>query len=149
VEVILLDKVAKLGQLGSKIRVKPGFARNYLIPQGKALPATEKNIQRFEAQRAELEHAAEQRFAAARQRAERLTGVSILIPAQAGDEGRLFGSVGTHDIAGALTAAGHEIAKSEIRLPEGPLRHLGDFDIDLHLQGGEIVTTIRVTIVAA
>ena len=129
-EVILLEKVGKLGDLGDKVNVKPGYGRNFLIPQGKAVPATEDNVARLEARRSELETAAAESIAVAEVRAGRIAELgTIIIAANAGEEGKLFGSVGTRDIADAVTAAGVELNKAEIRLPEGALRELGDFEI--------------------
>lgn len=132
-EIILLEKIAKLGNLGDKVSVKNGYARNYLIPQSKAVVATAKKVAEFEARRAELEKAEAAKLAAAQARAEALSKLHIKIAHKAGDEGRLFGSVGTHAIADAIVAAGVQVDKSEIRLPHGTIRHLGDFDIHLHL----------------
>ena len=132
-EVILLEKIANLGSLGDKVSIKNGYARNYLIPQGKAVVATAKKIAEFEVRRAELEKAATEKLAAAQKRAEALSKLNITIAHKAGDEGRLFGSVGTHAIADAIVKAGVAVEKQEIRLPHGPIRHLGDFDVDIHL----------------
>jgi large subunit ribosomal protein L9 len=149
VEVILLDRISKLGELGEKVKVKAGFGRNYLIPQGKALPATKPNLELFEARRAELEKVAKQRLEKDQQRALVLEGVSITIAANSGEEGRLFGSVGTHEIVHAMKEMGHEIAKSEIQLPEGPFRHVGNYEVELYLHGNDVVAKIQVNIVAA
>ena len=124
-EVILLEKVENLGSLGDRVNVKPGYGRNFLIPSGKATPATEKHIKAFEERRAELEKAAARR--------DKLTDMSITIKARAGDEGKLFGSVGTSDIAEAIVAAGVEVERSEVRLPEGAFRQLGEYRVLLHL----------------
>lgn len=132
-EVILLEKIANLGSLGDKVTIKNGYARNYLIPQGKAVAATAKKIAEFEMRRAELEKAAAEKLAAAQKRADALSKLSITIAHKAGDEGRLFGSVGTHAIADAIVKAGVVVEKQEIRLPHGTIRHLGDFDVDIHL----------------
>ena len=132
-EVILLEKIANLGSLGDKVSIKNGYARNYLIPQGKAVIATAKKIAEFEVRRAELEKAAAEKLATAQKRAEALSKLSITIAHKAGDEGRLFGSVGTHAIADAIVKAGVAVEKQEIRLPHGTIRHLGDFDVDIHL----------------
>jgi len=132
-EVILLEKIANLGSLGDKVSIKNGYARNYLIPQGKAVVATAKKIAEFEVRRAELEKAAAEKLAAAQKRAEALSKLNITIAHKAGDEGRLFGSVGTHAIADAIVKAGVTVEKQEIRLPHGTIRHLGDFDVDIHL----------------
>ena len=132
-EVILLEKVENLGSLGDRVNVKPGYGRNFLIPSGKATPATEEHIKAFEARRAELEKAAADALAEAQARQDRLSGMSITIPAKAGDEGKLFGSVGTADIAAAITAAGVDVERSEVRLPEGAFRQLGEYSVQLHL----------------
>jgi large subunit ribosomal protein L9 len=145
--VILLEKVHNLGDLGEKVNVKAGFGRNYLIPQGKAVSATADNIAKFEARRAELEKIAGDKLGAAEARKVSLDGMSVTIAQKAGDEGKLFGSVGTHDIAEALTAAGVEVQKSEVRLPQGALRELGEYEIDIALHG-DVVATIKLTVVA-
>jgi len=135
-EVILLENIGNLGALGDKVMVKAGYGRNYLIPQGKAVPATEDNIARFEARRADLEAAAAAALAAARTRAEGINALGLVsIPANAGEEGKLFGSVGTRDIAEAVTRAGCEVDKSEVRLPEGALRELGEYEVAIQLHG--------------
>lgn len=146
-EVILLEKVQKLGELGDQVKVKPGFGRNYLIPSGKAVSATAENIAKFDARRAELEKQQQESLAAATARSEKLNEVSVSIARKAGTEGKLFGSVGTIDIAEAVTAKGVELAKHEIRLPDGPLRSTGDFDIDLHLHA-DVSATIKVSVVS-
>ena len=132
-EVILLEKVGKLGTVGDKVDVKAGFGRNYLIPQGKAIVASAKNLEEFEARRSELEAAADAKKSAAEARAESLNELVVTIKANAGDEGKLFGSIGSRDIAEAITAAGVEVAKAEVKLPEGTLREVGEYDIDLQL----------------
>jgi large subunit ribosomal protein L9 len=133
-DVILLENIGKLGGLGDRVSVKPGYGRNFLIPQGKAVPATEANVAEFEARRAELEATAQEAVAAAEVRAGQLAELgTITVTANAGEEGKLFGSIGTRDIADAVTAAGVEISKAEVRLPEGALRELGEFEIDIHL----------------
>lgn len=132
-EVILLEKVAKLGDLGDKVNVKSGFGRNFLIPYGKAVPATEANLAEFETRRAELQAAADAALAQAQARAEALAGFRCTIGANAGDEGKLFGSIGTRDVADAITAAGHETKKAEVVMSEGAIRELGSFDITLRL----------------
>ena len=147
-QVILLDKIAHLGKVGDQVNVKSGFARNYLIPQGKAVMATKANIEHFEARRAELEEKAAQALAAAVDRAARLEALgSVTIASKAGDEGRLFGSIGTRDIADAITAKGVEVAKSEVRLPNGPIRTLGDHDVRFQLHG-EVFATLNIVVVA-
>lgn len=132
-EVILLEKVANLGNLGDKVSVKAGYGRNYLLPQGKATAATPENIAEFEARRAELERIAAEKRAAAEARAAQLNELVVTITANVGEEGKLFGSIGTQDIADALTASGIEVAKSEVRLPEGTIRQTGEYDIKLQL----------------
>ncbi len=135
-EVILLENISNLGGLGDKVSVKAGFGRNYLIPQGKAVPATEAALAEFEARRAELEAAAAEALAAAEARAEIINGLGLVtITANAGEEGKLFGSIGTRDIAEAVSAAGAEVDKSEVRLPEGALREIGEYEIDIQVHG--------------
>ena len=146
-EVILLEKVGKLGAIGDKVNVKAGYGRNYLIPNGKAVFATEANIAEFEARRAELEKAAADKLAAAEARAARLADAAITIEANAGDEGKLFGSVGTDAIAKALASIGAEVVKSEVRLPEGALRELGEYEIDIQLHA-EVTATVKLSVVA-
>ena len=146
-ELILLEKIQNLGDLGDIVNVKSGYGRNFLIPQGKAIPATEANIADFEARRAELEAAAAEKKAAAEARAEKVAELAVTIEANAGDEGKLFGSIGTKDIADAITAAGAEVEKSEVRLPEGALRHTGEFEVAIQLHP-EVTATIKLAIVA-
>ena len=135
-EVILLENISNLGGLGDKVDVKAGFGRNFLIPQGKAVPATEANTAEFEARRSELEAAAAEALGAAEARAEAINALGLIsIAANAGEEGKLFGSVGTRDIAEAVAAAGCNIDKSEVRLPEGALRELGEYEIAIQLHG--------------
>jgi large subunit ribosomal protein L9 len=146
-EVILLENIGNLGELGDKVDVKAGFGRNYLIPQGKAVPATESNIAEFEARRAELEAAAAQALAEAEARAEKINALGLItIAANAGEEGKLFGSVGTRDIADAVTAAGCEVDKAEVRLPEGPLRDIGEYEIAIQVHG-DIIASVAVAVV--
>ncbi len=133
-EVILLEKVGKLGDIGDVANVKAGFGRNYLIPQGKAVFATKENLAEFETRRAALEAAAASRLAEAQKRADKLAEIgSVTITAIAGDEGKLFGSVGTREIEEAINGAGGEITKSEINLPEGAIRSIGEFPVELSL----------------
>ncbi len=132
-EVILLEKVENLGSLGDRVNVKPGYGRNFLIPSGKATPATEEHIKAFEERRAELEKAAVDAQAIAEVRREKLAGMSITIQARAGEEGKLFGSIGTADIAEAIVAAGVEVERSEVRLPEGAFRQMGEYSVLVHL----------------
>ena len=146
-EVILLDKVGKLGAIGDKVSVKSGYGRNYLLPQGKAVAATAKNIADFEVRRAGLEAAAAAKIAEATARAEKLAALEVTIASKAGDEGRLFGSIGTRDIAEAITAAGVAVAKSEVRLPEGVLREIGQFEIDVQLHA-EVTQAVKVAVVS-
>ncbi|MDU8923525.1 50S ribosomal protein L9 [Pasteurellaceae bacterium LIM206] len=147
-QVILLDKIVHLGNVGDQVNVKSGFARNYLIPQGKAVMATKANIEHFEARRAELEAKVAAALAEAQDRAAKLTALeSITIASKAGEEGRLFGSITTREIADAVTAAGVEIAKSEVRLSNGPLRTLGDHEVKFQLHG-EVFAAVNVIVVA-
>lgn len=146
-EVILLEKVANLGNLGDKVTIKSGYGRNYLVPQGKAVAATAKKIAEFEVRRAELEKAASEKLLAAQSRAAELAKLTIVISHKAGEEGRLFGSVGTHTIADAITAAGVEVGKHEVRLPHGVIRHVGSYDVDIHLHT-DVNTTVAVQIAA-
>ncbi len=146
-EVILLQKIANLGDIGDRVKVKPGFGRNYLLPGGKATLATAENIARFEARRAELETKASQELARARSRAEALAGFTLSLTAKAGNEGKLFGSIGTTDIAEACRAAGHEIERAEVRLPGGPIRTVGEHHITLHLHT-DINVEVPLTVIA-
>lgn len=146
-EVILLEKTRNLGNLGDKVQVKAGYGRNYLIPHGKAVPATKLNIEEFEKRRAELEKKALGELGVAQGRADKLSELQVVIAAKAGDEGKLFGSIGTRDIALAVTEAGVEVAKKEVRLPEGALRHTGEYEIELQLHP-EVVMAVKVSVVA-
>ncbi len=146
-EVILLEKVVNLGNLGDKVNVKSGYARNFLIPQLKAVMATAKKIAEFEARRAELEKAAAEKLAAAEARATALGKIEVVIAHKAGDEGKLFGSVGTLDIADAMTAAGAAVDKSEVRLPTGIIRQVGSYEIDVNLHA-DVTATVNVQVVA-
>ena len=146
-EVILLEKIANLGNLGDKVAVSAGYARNFLLPFGKATPATASNLEAFEARRAELERIADEKKAEAEARAAKLEGLTVTLSANAGEEGKLFGSIGTRDIADAVTAAGADIEKSEVRLPEGPLRNVGEFDIALHLHT-DVEASVKLVVVA-
>jgi large subunit ribosomal protein L9 len=145
-EVILLEKITNLGGLGDKVSVRPGYGRNYLIPTGLAVAATPENVEAFEARRAELEQHAAKKLSAAEERKARIEALHITIARKAGEEGRLFGSVGTADVAEAVTAAGVELEKQEVRLPEGPLRVAGDYEVSLHLHS-DVDTSVRLTIV--
>ncbi len=146
-EVILLDKVVNLGNLGDKVNVKSGYARNYLVPQHKAVMATQEKIAEFEARRADLEKAAAEKLAAAQTRATALGNIDVAITHKAGEEGKLFGSVGTQDVADAMTTAGAAVDKREIRLPDGIIRHVGDYDIDVNLHA-DVTVTVKVQIIA-
>ncbi len=145
-EVILLEKVYKLGELGEQVKVKPGFGRNYLIPSGKAVSATTENIAKFDARRAELEKRQQEASTIAIARAEKLNAVSISIARKAGAEGKLFGSVGTIDIAETVTGTGVELAKHEIRLPQGPIRSIGEYELTVQLHA-DVSATIMVSVV--
>ena len=146
-EVILLENIGNLGGLGDKVNVKPGYGRNYLIPKGKAVPATDSNVAEFEARRAELERAAAETLTAAQSRAEALAALgTITIEANAGEEGKLFGSIGTRDIASAVSAAGSEIDKAEVRLPDGALRELGEYSVAVQLHP-EVIAELAVAVV--
>ena len=144
-EVILLEKVGKLGALGDRVTVKGGYARNFLLPQGRAVLANEANVAEFEARRAELERSAQEQLDAANTRAEALNGKTVDITAKAGDEGKLFGSIGTRDIAEAAEANGLTLDKSEVRLPEGPLRNTGEHEVQCQVHA-EVFATITVAI---
>jgi len=144
-ELILLEKVQNLGNLGDKVKVKPGFGRNFLVPHGKAAPATEKNIALFEARRAELEKAAQDRLLIAQGRSGALNGVVITLSANASEEGKLFGSIGPREIAEALGQLGHEVSKSEVIMGEGPIRQTGEFRVTLNLHA-DIETVITVVV---
>ena len=147
-DVILLERISRLGQMGDTVKVKDGFARNFLLPQGKATVASAENVAAFEARRAELEQLAAEKKAYAESRAAELAELEVTITATAGDEGKLFGSIGTHDIADALTASGVEVAKSEVRLPNGTIRQVGEYDVAVHLHS-DVEATVRVVVVAA
>lgn len=148
-EIILLDKIANLGSLGDQVSVKSGYARNFLFPKGKAVPATEANIKVFEERRAELEAKIAAELAAAEERAEKVNALDVIVvSSKAGDEGKLFGSIGTRDIADAVTAAGVEVQKSEVLLPNGTLREVGEYDIELHLHA-DVFANIKLQVVAA
>lgn len=144
--VILLEKVGKLGNLGDQVTVKSGFGRNFLIPYGKAVPATKGNVEEFEVRRAELEKAADEKKATAEARAEKLAELSVTIAANSGDEGKLFGSIGTRDIAEAISAAGVAVNKSEVRLPEGAIRECGDFEVAIQLHS-DVTQTVKLAII--
>jgi large subunit ribosomal protein L9 len=146
-EVILLQKVANLGNIGDRVKVRSGFGRNFLLPQGKATLATADNIARFEARRTELERLAREHLSSAEERAAAMTDFKLTIHAKAGTEGKLFGSIGTSDIAEACTRDGFKVERSEVRLPTGPLRAVGEHTVNLHLHA-DIDVPLRVMIVA-
>lgn len=145
-EVILLENVRNLGKLGDKVDVKPGYGRNYLIPQGKVTPATKDSLAAFEQRRAELEKKAKETLEAAQQRAEQAEKVTVTIASRAGDEGKLYGSIGVREVAMAITEAGVEVKKREVNLPEGPIRSLGQHQVNLQLHP-EVETTIALQVV--
>ena len=145
--VILLEKIANLGDLGQEVVVKAGYGRNYLIPQHKAVPATKENIQHFESRRVELERLAEDKKASAEERAKSIRATELTIAMKAGEEGKLFGSISGRDIADAMTARGIALEKSEVRMPEGPIREVGSFEIDIHLHS-EVEAIVQLTVVA-
>ncbi len=147
-QVILLDKIGNLGSLGDRVNVKSGYARNFLIPQGKAVMATKANVAMFESRRAELEAKVAEQLAAAQTRADQVNALeAVVIASKAGDEGKLFGSIGTRDIADAITAAGVKVSKSEVRLPEGALRNVGAYEVSVQLHS-EVFATAKVQVVA-
>ncbi len=146
--VILLEKIGKLGAVGDTAAVKAGYARNFLFPTGKAIPATRTNLENFEARRAELLAAHNEKVVVAQGRADKLKDLRVVIAVNAGEEGRLFGSIGTRDIADAVTAAGVEVSKSEVRLPHGALREVGEYVISIDL-GHEVEENITLAIVPA
>jgi large subunit ribosomal protein L9 len=146
-EVILLQKVANLGNIGDRVKVRSGFGRNFLLPQGKATLATPDNIARFEARRVELERAAREHLSSAEERSVAMKDFKLTLHAKAGTEGKLFGSIGTSDIAEELTRVGFQIERSEVRLPHGPLRMVGEHTVNLHLHA-DVDVPVQVTIVA-
>ena len=146
-QIILLEKVANLGSLGEQVNVKPGYARNFLFPQGKAVPATKANVEHFEARRADLEAQAAAKLADAQARKEKIEEIELSVAVKAGDEGKLFGSLGNRDIADLISQAGVEVSKAEVRLPNGPIRAVGEFDIAIHLHA-EVNATLNLHVVA-
>lgn len=147
-QIILLDKVSNLGGLGDNVTVKSGYARNFLFPQGKAVPATKANIEKFEVRRAELEAKLATDLTAANDRAAKLAALGeVTIASKAGDEGKLFGSVGTRDIADAITEAGVKVSKAEVKLPTGTLRETGEYEIDVQLHA-EVTATVKIVVIA-
>lgn len=147
-QVILLEKVRNLGNLGDLVDVKPGYGRNFLIPQNKAVFATADNLAMFEQRRAELEKNAEVNFAKAQERASKLNDITVEIAAQASDEGKLYGSVGIIDICEALQAKGFDISKREIQMPNGPIYSIGDYEIDVNLHS-DVIANLKLSVVAA
>lgn len=145
-DVILLENIRNLGDMGEKVNVRPGYGRNFLIPQGKAIVATGENLKRFEAQRAELEKKAQQAKVEALARAERINQLQVTITARTSDEGKLFGSISVKEIADAVVAAGEEMNKSEVHLPDGPIRAIGEFDIECQLHS-EVTATVHLKVV--
>jgi large subunit ribosomal protein L9 len=144
-QVILMEKVANLGELGDVVKVKDGYARNFLIPHGKAKRATETNLKAFEARRAELEKAQAETLKAAQERASRLDGLTLQITQKAGPDGRLFGSVTNYDIVEALKKQGHEVERANIRMPQGPLKQVGDFPLQVALHT-DVTANITVSV---
>jgi len=146
-EIILLEKIENLGVMGDKVNVKSGYGRNYLIPQGKAAPATEGNIAEYEARRADLEKAAAETLTGAEARREKLVDMVLNIKANAGEEGKLFGSVGTSEIIAAIAAGGAEVEKHEVRLPDGAFHQIGEYEVELHLHA-DVNVTVKLVIEA-
>jgi large subunit ribosomal protein L9 len=147
-EIILLEKVRNLGKLGDKLNVKAGYARNFLVPEGKAVFATKANIEAFEARKAELQKAEAETLKVAQQRADKVNVLSVItIASPAGEEGKLFGSIGVRDIAEAITTAGFELERSEVSLPEGPIRNLGEYEVDILLHS-DVVAKVKIAVVA-
>ncbi len=145
-EVILLENVTNLGVLGDRVNVKNGYGRNYLVPQGKAVPATAERIEEFEKRRAELEKKANDALASANKRSDALSQLTVSIAQKAGEEGKLFGSIGALQIAVAVTEHGVQIEKSEVRLPDGPIRQLGDYEITVHLHS-DVEGVVKVAVI--
>lgn len=146
-QIILLENIVNLGGLGDTVNVRAGYARNFLLPQGKAVPATKANLEEFEARRAELEAQAAAKLAEAEARKVQIEALELSVAVKAGDEGKLFGSLGNRDIADLIVAAGVEVTKTEVRLPEGPLRTLGSFDITVQLHA-EVTADLKLQVVA-
>ena len=144
--IILLERVRNLGDLGQEVTVAPGYGRNFLIPQGKAVRATKDNRTQFETQRADLEQVANDRLQSARDRAAKLVGGAVSLAARASEEGRLYGSIGTREIADAITDRITEVSKAEVRMPEGAIRQVGEYDIEIGLHT-DVVVTVKVTVI--
>ncbi|WP_133138640.1 50S ribosomal protein L9 [Legionella genomosp. 1] len=147
-EVILLEKVRNLGNLGDKVKVKPGYGRNFLIPQSKAVFATAKNVELFEQRRADLEKKAQQSLSNAEQRAAKLNDITVVINAMASDEGKLYGSVGASEIKDALKAQSVEVNKREIVMPEGPIHSIGDFVVEVHVHS-DVIAKLQVQVASS
>ncbi len=146
-EVILLENIAKLGDLGDRVTVKAGYGRNYLVPHQKAIPATAANVAEFESRKAELQRLADDKLNQARGRAAQIEEMNISLTSKAGEEGKLFGSITVRDVAEAATSRGVTIEKSEVRLPDGPLRELGDYEVIIHLHS-EVNAMLKVSVIA-
>ncbi|HLS85845.1 MAG TPA: 50S ribosomal protein L9 [Burkholderiales bacterium] len=144
-QVILMEKVVNLGNLGDVVRVKDGYARNFLIPQGKAKRATEENLKAFEARRAELEKAQADALAQAQERAAKLDGLTLQITQKSGVDGRLFGSVTNYDIVDALEKQGHEVERSQVRMPQGPFKQVGEYEVQVVLHT-DVAATVKVSV---
>jgi len=145
-DVILLETVKNLGTIGEQVKVRGGYGRNFLIPEGKAVPATKANVEIFNEKKAELEAAAAEKLSAAEARAEKVAALNVQISSKSGDEGKLYGSISARDIALAVTEAGVEVAKHEVSLPDGPLRTLGDFEIALQLHA-DVNAVVSISVV--
>ena len=145
-QVILMEKLANLGNLGDVVKVKDGYARNYLIPHGKAKRATEANVKAFETRRAELERTQAEMLAQAQERGAKLDGLTLQIAQKAGVDGRLFGSVTNYDIVEVLTKQGHDVERSQVRMPDGPLKQVGDYHLQIALHA-DVVVTINVAVI--
>jgi large subunit ribosomal protein L9 len=146
-DVILLQKVTNLGNIGDRVKVKSGYGRNFLLPQGKATVATADNVAKFEARRSELETKAHEELAAAQARAAKLEGFKLSLSAKAGTEGKLFGSVGNADVVEALIKAGHSVTRAEVRLSSGPIRHIGEHVVQVQLHT-DVIVEVPVTVTA-
>lgn len=146
-QLILLERMRNLGDLGDEVTVKAGYGRNFLLPQGKAVRATAKNREEFEARRADFERQSQEVLAQAQTRATQLEGVSVTIAARAGDEGRLYGSVGPREVADALLQSGAEVSKAEVRMPIGPIRNTGEFEVEVQTHF-DVVTTVKIVVIA-
>lgn len=146
-EIILLEKVKNLGNLGDKVHIKAGYGRNYLLPRKKAILATQKNLVEFEARRAELELKQKDTFERAKSRAEQLQEMTVVVASKVGLEGKLFGSVSAADIAYALSSAGVEVSRQEVRLPQGPIRYIGDYEVTIHLHT-DVDAKLKVKVIA-